>query len=69
MKNSHGGHDDTISKRQKSVWRPRNPRHIITYITEEGNVEVLSPKKTFWWMYYICSPNRGDSYFENKFRS
>ena len=30
---------------------------------------MLSPEKTFWFMYYIKSPERGDNQFESKFRS
>ena len=47
----------------------RTPKRGPRYVNEQGVTVVLSPEKTFWFMYYIKSPERGDNQFESKFRS
>ena len=39
------------------------------YMNFEGEWEKLTPRKTFWCMYYLNSFPADDAYFEKKFRS
>ena len=52
-----------------SIKRRKCGLQKIKYTTENGDTETCSPKKTFWYMYYLNSPNRGGKYFEKKFRN
>jgi hypothetical protein len=61
-------HKNTKCRRiSKSV--SRSQRRKPKYINEVGERVTLSPEKTFWYMYYIKSPERGDRHFQCKFRN
>ena len=47
----------------------RSPRRKAKYVNEVGASVTYSPEKTFWFMYYLKSPERSDSHFECKFRN
>ena len=49
------------AKRRSSKRGPR-------FVNEEGKKIELTPEKTFWFLYYLNSPERGDNQFEAKFR-
>ena len=55
------GQDCNVVKRRRS-------RHSMMYMNDDGVWERLKPRKTFWCMFYLNSPQIGNTYYENKFR-
>ena len=51
------------SKRKRST-----KKRLLEYVDDDGNVCTLTPKKTFWYQYYILNGNNLDAKALNKFR-
>ena len=64
----HVEHNGCDGQTQEKKTRTR--RTIMSRRTEDGELQVLSPKETIWWLYYVAnSLLLEDSHHQNKFRS
>ena len=61
-------HTNESGQRQSNK-KTRISNHKVKYVNGNGERITLSPTKTFWWMYYLNFPDRGNRQFENKFRN
>ena len=61
--------DENTSQLHQHIIKNRSSKRKIVYVNADGVLEILEPKRTFWCMYYLCSPQIGDKIFESKFRN
>ena len=50
----------------RRVFQTRCGKNRFKYMNDEGVWETMSPRKTFWNVVYLQSPQVGDIYYEKK---
>jgi hypothetical protein len=59
---------ESRTRKPKRKRKRSTKKRILEYVDDDGNVCILTPKKTFWYQYYILNGKNLDAKAQKKFR-